>query len=116
MREREKKIVLASVRQTVGKAALDMSAEERFYARSREIRMAIANWLADHIGETWPTRTEMDVEAAQAAKCSSITAHRWINQYVSKTEPFQITEMRGEGYTTVLALSARLGWRKEDRV
>jgi len=69
-----------------GKVAPDMSSEERNYLRSLRFRERIQVWLEKNEGSFWVDIEALEIQAANYANCSMVTAHRWIKQ---KTAPGQ---------------------------
>jgi hypothetical protein len=75
-----------------GKAVADISADERFYARSVRIRRLILEWMAQNVDERFDSLGEMEAQAANHAKASMVTARRWIFQFSQPGKPFWIQE------------------------
>lgn len=75
-----------------GKILADISADERFYNRSRRIRRKIGKFLMLHVDWSYDTLGEMEAEAPNFADCSMPCARRWIFQWTRSTKPFRIEE------------------------
>lgn len=75
-----------------GKAVADISADERFYARSVRIRRYIMAWMVENVNQRFDSMGEMEAQAANSAKASMVTARRWIFQFSQPGKPFRIEE------------------------
>ena len=99
-KERERKTPASeqareSVLQTAidtGKAVADISADERFYARSVRIRRKIMEWMLANLDQRFDSMGEMEAQAGNYAKASMVTARRWIFQFSQPGRPFRIEE------------------------
>ncbi len=70
-----------------GKAVADISADERFYARSVRIRRLIMGWMVDNVNQRFDSMGEMEAQAANYAKASMVTARRGISQFTHPARP-----------------------------
>lgn len=77
------------------KVAADMSAEERYYSRSLDIRQLIAEFLGlpENEGSVWSSQTELHARAANYAGCSLVTAERWIFQFTRVGTDFRLSKV-----------------------
>lgn len=73
----------------------DVSAEERFYNRSKRIRRKVRAWLGEHVGETFPSFDAMAEEAANYSGCAAPTSRRWIKQFSARNGDFVISDKEG---------------------
>lgn len=98
MKKKEKNAVRDAKRKAVKdydtpeKLMKDWSAEERFVNRSKKIRKKIQEWMFVHTEEKFETSGVLCDECANFAKCSSITAYRWIHQFSAPSAKFRIVE------------------------
>ncbi len=74
------------------KAVEDISSEERFYNRSVKIRKGIMGFLVDNEDKSYESLGDLEAQAANAAKCSMVTARRWLYQFTREGKPFQIVD------------------------
>lgn len=78
------------------KVVSDMSAEERFTARSHRFRKKLRSFLEQEVGASWGSMGELHRDAANYAGCSSQCAARWIYQFTGPGQEFQIIETEDE--------------------
>lgn len=96
------------------KVVADMSAEERYIARSRQIRKKLASWLAQNVGAEYASMGELHRDAANYAGCSMTTASRWVYQYTGPGQPFVILPSAEEDrYTLALRGDTLPTWDTE---
>lgn len=74
------------------KAVEDISSEERFYNRSVKIRKGIMAFLVDNEDKSFESLGDLEAQAANSAKCSMVTARRWLYQFTREGKPFQIVD------------------------
>ncbi len=100
-KERERKNEQNAVEQGLEKTTKDWSAEERYYNRSRKIRRKVWKWMYDTRGVLFDTEESMSATCANYARCSSVTARRWIHQYSQSNSDFYVHDATN-GYTVWL--------------
>ena len=74
------------------KVVPDMSAEERFIARSLRIRKKIKSWLTQNVGERWPTLGALHRDCANYCDASMNTVSRWVYQFTGPGQEWQLIE------------------------
>lgn len=79
----------------------DISAEERYYARSVKIRRHVILWLDKNVGRGWRQLLEMAEECGNDGKplpFSSTTGYRWIHQFTAPNFAFGLRPDENENW------------------